>query len=137
MFFRRRTAKRLQDDRLHRAKRVLHPVFDLIEQEFARGIPTLLLTDVARNLRSTHDPAACVLDRRDRDRNIEERSVLVLTDGFKMLDPVAAADAPEYRVFLVMALFRDEREHRTADDLLGGIAEHALCGIVPALDDAI
>ena len=52
---------------------------------------TLLSSDIAGDLRGPDDPVGRVLDRRDTERDIEESTVLVLSDGFVMLNALAAS----------------------------------------------
>jgi hypothetical protein len=53
-----------------------------------------------------------------------------------MVDAFAPAQARKDRRFFVDVVRRHQHRHRTADGLLGGVAEDALRTLVPGLDDA-
>ena len=81
--------------------------------------------------------AVCRSDRRDGQGNRDEASILALADGFEMLDAPSGPDLRQHARLLRAAVGRNDRRNRTPDDLIGGIAEHALRRAVPGLDDAV
>src|ERR1700722_1973645 len=54
-----------------------------------------------------------------------------------MDDPVPAAQAGKNLLFLVPTILGDDECNMFADRLLGGIAEHVLSALIPALNDAV
>src|SRR5262249_29618516 len=95
------------------------------------------LGDIARRLRSADDIALLILDRRDRQRNLDEASVLAPADGFEVLDAFTPSDATEDFSLLILMIRRDEDGDRLADDLFRHVAEDPFGAFVPALDDAV
>ena len=93
--------------------------------------------DVARDFRGADNDAFCIPHRRDRQRNVDQRAVLAPPHGFIVIDAFTASDAPKDRRFLLLQVRRDQDGDGLADDLVGGVAEHALGALVPAVDDAI
>src|SRR5690348_54188 len=54
-----------------------------------------------------------------------------------MVDSFAGSELPEDLIFFVVQIFRNEPQHRAANDLLRGIAEHPIGSLIPALDHSI
>jgi hypothetical protein len=54
-----------------------------------------------------------------------------------MLEALASADLAEDHGFLVLPLFRDQRENGLPDYFARGVAEDAFRGRVPGLDDTV
>ena len=63
---------------------------------------------------------------RDRQRDIDPSTVFGNPNGLEMLDPFAAAEPLQDRMFLVMPLGRDDQGDRLAHGLAGRVAEQAL-----------
>ena len=93
--------------------------------------------DVARDFRGADNDAFCIPHRRDRQRNVDQRAVLAPPHGFIVLNAFTAPDARKDRRFLVLQMRRNQDGDGLADDLVGGVAEHALGALVPGADDAI
>jgi hypothetical protein len=66
----------------------------------------LLERDVARDLRRTDHPAAFVVDRRDRERDVDAATALRDPLGLEVPDARTGADPREDRVLLARALGR-------------------------------
>ena len=99
------------------------------------GLQALALGDVASHLGCADDHARRIADRRDRERDGHERSILALPHRFVVLDRLAPLDAPEDLRLLVDVVLRDQHGHRVADGLFRGVAEQALRPAIPAGDD--
>src|SRR5262249_55572608 len=95
------------------------------------------LRDVTGDLRGADDPSPRILDRRNTEGDIQERSILAHADGLVVLDPFAAADALENLPLLVPAVGRNDERDRLTDHLAGGIAKETLRAGVPGRHDAI
>ena len=85
----------------------------------------LCLGDVARDLGRAEDISRLIANGRYAERDIDERAILALADGFEMLNPLAAADARYDRVLFGQALVRDDDRNVLADRLLGVIQKAA------------
>src|SRR5271166_4308243 len=109
----------------------------LPEQQILPLFRPFALGNVAGNFGRADDISAEVSDWRNGQRNIDQASVLALSDRLVMVDPLTAADAFEDSWFLVVAIGRNEHRHRLADRFLARIAEEALRASVPARDDAV
>jgi len=81
------------------------------------------LGDVTGNFGRADDIAAEVSDGRNGQRNINEASVLALSDRLVMVDPLTAPDALEDSRFFFVAISGNEHSHRLADSFLARIAE--------------
>ena len=109
----------------------------LPEQQILPLFRPFALGNVTGNFGRADDIAAEVSDWRNGQRNIDEASVLALSDRLVMVDPLTAPDAFEDFGFFVMAIGRNEYSHRLADRLLARVAEEALRATVPARNDAV
>ena len=81
--------------------------------------------------------AGVVLDGRDRERHEDAPAVGPHPLGLEMVDPSPGLQAGDDLVLLRDAIGRDDERDVAADGLCGGVAEEALGGGVPALDDAV
>jgi hypothetical protein len=95
------------------------------------------LGDVARNFRRADDLALSIFDRRDRQRNIDAASILVLTQGFEVLDLLSPPDALENLQLLILPVRWNENRDRFADYFFRRISEYPLRALVPAGDNAV
>ena len=109
----------------------------LPEQQILPLFRPFALGDVTRNFGRADDIAAEVSDWRNGQRNVDEASILALSDSLVMVDPLTATDAFEDSRFFVVAIDRNEQSHRLADRFLAGIPEETLRAIVPARNDAV
>src|SRR6185437_12495603 len=92
---------------------------------------------VAGDLGDADDPPGVVLDRRDRQRDVDDGAVLAAPLRLVAGDPLAPADPLEDAGDLVALTRRHEQADVAADRLLGGIAEDPLGPGVPARDHAV
>src|SRR6185312_9601480 len=92
---------------------------------------------VAGDLGDADDPPGVVLDRRDRQRDVDDDAVLAEPLRLVAGDPLAPADTLEDAGDLVALTGRHEQADVPADGLLGGIAEDPLGPGVPARDHAV
>src|SRR5579859_4531549 len=97
----------------------------------------LLLRDVASNLGRADDAAVSVLDRRDAEGDVDERSVLSTADGFEVLQTLTPGDLGEDLLFLGEPFHGNDEGDGPADGLRRGISEEVFGPTVPAGDDAI
>src|SRR5208282_3397612 len=93
--------------------------------------------DVARGFRCTGNPAVRRLYRRNRERNLNQTPILAPAYGLKMIDTLAAPDAPQNLYFLSLALRRDQDRDGLADHLCGRVAKEPLGAAIPTANDAI
>ena len=106
----------------------------LLRRERRCGLP--LGADVPDNLRGANQLSIGATHRRHAYRDVNRPPVLAQPDGLEMFDALAAADARKNCVLLGLTVFRDQDPHGTAEDLGGGISEHALRCAIPGLDGA-
>jgi hypothetical protein len=99
------------------------------------GLPPL--GDVARDLRGADDATLGVAHRRNRQRHLDQPSVLAAADGFVMLDELAAGDGREDLLFFGMEVCRHQQGDRLADHLLGHVTVKPLGAAVPADNQAV
>src|SRR5579883_393423 len=95
------------------------------------------LSNVACDLGSADDATRAIADWRNRQRYVEQTPVFSATNGFKMLDPVAAADARKNAGLFALAIGGNEHSHRFSYRLLPAVAEQPFGTIVPGPDDAV
>lgn len=79
--------------------------------------------DVSGDLRGSHDAPGAILDRGDRQRDMDERSVFPSPERFIVIDTLAHADPLENPGFFVEPILRDQALHRLPDHFLVGVAE--------------
>ena len=135
-----RRARGTRAQRHHPARdgeQVLDAVAHLSEQKVLLFLGSPELGDVPGDFRRPDDPALGILDGRHGQRNLDQSSVLAPTNGFIMIDALAATDAVDNRGFLVEAVRRNHDRDRFADDLFGRIAEQPRRAPVPTGDDAV
>ena len=123
--------------RLRYRKQIIGPMIRFAGKQRYLLLAPLLLRNVAGDFRRADDRSCLVGHRRNGQRNINQASVLATPLGFEMIDRLAAADTIENAYFLVPALGRNDDRNRLADNLVGGIAEEALCRFVPRRDDTV
>src|SRR5271163_559124 len=88
----RRAAAQAHDgDR--QGEQVLDAMIHLPEQQVLPLLRPSALSNVTGNFGCADDIAAGVSDWRNGQRNVDETPVIALSDGFVVLDPLAAADA--------------------------------------------
>src|SRR5262249_44196505 len=95
------------------------------------------LRNVPGDFRRPYDLAVSISDGRDHQRNIDQAPILVLADGFVVVNALPGLDTAKNRVFLIMPLRRNVNCNVLADDFFGGIAKEPLCGLVPTRNDAL
>src|SRR4051794_22367365 len=101
------------------------------------ALQALCFGDVPRDFRGADDRAVRIADGRDAERDVDPRSVFSEPDSLEMIDAQALREPRHDLRFLEPELGRNEREHRTADDLAGFVAEDSCCAGVPAPDGAV
>ena len=101
------------------------------------ALAALSIADVAGDFRGADHVAALVANRRDRQRHVHERAVLVAADRFEVLDGQTLTDLLVHDIFLVLAFVRKDRDDGAADHF--GLAEavEALGGTIPRRHRAI
>ena len=115
-------------------------VLRLVEQ---RGLlldlplDAVVLGHVAQDLRQADDLALVVLHRRNRDKHIELAAVFAQAYALEILDSDALMGTVEDFLVLLHPVGGIKHFRRTADDFLGGIAEHPLGRSVPLGDLAV
>ena len=68
------------------AKRILDAVFHLFHKQLLLLLSPLALSDIPGNFGSADDPAIGIFERRYRQRDIDQTSVLAATDGIVMIN---------------------------------------------------
>ena len=117
--------------REHREELVLHPVGlvgDLAEP--------LVLGDVAGDFRGPDHRARCVPNRRHRQIDVDQRSVLALSPGLEVADSQASPDLRQDVRFFRQPIVRQDDADVAADRLLGSKAVHVHGRPVPGSDHA-
>ena len=66
-----------------------------------------------------------------------EAPVAALAHRFEVIDTPTGADRFEHGVFLGLSIVGNDATNRSADHLVGCVAEHPLGGIVPRQNDAV
>src|SRR5919109_636511 len=108
------------------------------EQLLALLLDASPLGDVTRDLRRADDAPGRITDRRDRDRHLDEMTVLRPAHGVEVRNLLAAAEPREHAFFLVASVVGDDQQHDWPPDGLGGRpAKHALRGAIPGRHDAV
>ena len=79
---------------LDRGQGILDTMFHLVHKQLLLLVSVLSLSDVSGNFGGADDPSIGILDRRYCQRNIDQTSVLVATDGIVMINALA----PPYAV---------------------------------------
>ena len=102
-----------------------------------RLLGTPALAYVAGDLRRADDRAVRRADRRDRERDRDQRAVLVLSNRLEMIDGLATANPGQDFRFLAEAVGGYDGRDRPADHFLRRVAEHALRPKIPRRDDAV
>ena len=138
----------LDHQRLHRVADRRQPVPQLVSQDreelvldpvgLAEHLARAFLErDVARDLRGADHAAAAIVDRRDRERDVDAPAVLREPHGLEVTDALARAQPRQDHLLLARALRRNDHEDRLADRLVGGIAEQPLGALVPGEDPTV
>src|SRR6185295_11197147 len=83
------------------------------------------------------DLAVGVVDRRNRERDLNSPTVLSHPFGLEVIDAFAAADGGQNPGDLVGALDGNEAGDRLPEHLLGGVSEDAFGAGIPTGDDAV
>ena len=110
----RRVGLREMHRRLHGRQDVLGPVLGLASEDSDLRLVTLALGNVAGDFRRADDFAFRILDRRNGQRNIDRLPSLRYSNGFIVLDALAAPDTFENLGLLVMPVRRNQNRDRLA-----------------------
>src|SRR5439155_19355038 len=102
-----------------------------------RGLRAPALADISRDLRHAHDFARLQADRRYRQRNRDQGSVLAPADRLEMLEGFTAPDFGKNLVFFKLALRRNDQTDGLTDDIISAVPEDPLGATVPGGDDAV
>src|SRR6266404_2770525 len=97
----------------------------------------LLVRDILRDFRGSHDTPGAILHGRNCKGNVEFSTVLAYADSFEMVDSLASLESLKNLCFLVPAVGRNDERNVPADRLLCGVPEHSPRTFIPAGDDAI
>ena len=100
-------------------------------------LPLLALGDVAGDLRGADDLAVVTPERRDRQGNRNQASILAPANRFVMFDALATLDALDHLALLVPPIRRDQDGNALAYDFFGHVAEEPRCRRVPRGEDTI
>ncbi len=119
-----------------RGKRVDHLAKSALALAQRRG-HSLLLADVARDLRRAHHVAPIIENRGNRQGDVHQTAVLATTDGFVVVDLFTATDAVEDAGLFVMSIGGNEHHHRLPDRFLGRVSEELFRAGIPTRDDAV
>ena len=109
----------------------------LPEQKLLSLPRALELRDVAGDFGGTDDLAFFIFDRRNSEGNIKETSILALTYGLVMINPLTATDTFEDFGLFVVPIGRNNEGHRPADGFVGRVAKKTLGPAVPTGDHAV
>src|ERR1700733_4055656 len=85
-------------------EQILDAMVHLPKQKLLSLPRALELGDVAGDFRGTDDLAFFILDRRNSEGNIKETSILALTYGLVMINPLTATDTFEDHRFFVVSI---------------------------------
>src|SRR5688572_16395874 len=97
----------------------------------------LPVTDVPGDLGCADDHTSFVVHRRYGERNRQRRAVLSTAYRLVVTDVSSRSDFTEDEIFFALAIVRNDHANRLANRLVGGVAEHALGGGIPQLNDAV
>ena len=117
-----------------------HGIGQLAESRFTRqklGPNPVALGNIASYFRCTDDAAMLIFHRRDGQRDIEQRAVFALADGFEVIHTFTTLQAAQDVRFFLQALGRNQNSDWLSDRLFSGIAEQTLSAVVPASNDAV
>ena len=98
---------------------------------------TLASRYVAAYFRCTDHAAVSIVDRRDRQRDVDSAAVFGDANRLEMLDSLTEPYAPQNVIFFLVAFGRNNQGHRLADRFVGRIAEQALRSRVPRGNDPV
>src|SRR5262245_23828074 len=118
-------------------KHVLHAVVELRVQCALMFFCSFACTNIASNLGGANDHTCGIAQRRNRERNVNQGSILATPDGFVVAHVFAAPNALQDRSCLVLAIWRKQNQARLADNFFGPIAKHPFRALVPTLDNAV
>ena len=110
-----------------------HARFARVERRFG----ALADRDVARRGRRADDPAAGIGDRRDRQPDVEQLSVLGAAERFELLDPIARSEGAENARELAEMRFGNHERDILPDGLRRRVAVHTLGPGVPRQNLAV
>nr|WP_246779904.1 hypothetical protein [Rhizobium sp. BK312] len=97
----------------------------------------LSLRNIASDLRRADNFAILIPDGGNRQRNVEERSILMLPYRLEMFDPPAIANVIDNCIFFMQAIVRDDDTDVPPHRLGGGKSEKSLGASVPAGNNAV
>ncbi len=121
----------------HRRQHVLGPMLSLPREYHNLSFMTLALGNVAGNFRRANGLACRVLDRGDRQRNIDWSSIFSDADRFLMVDAFTAAEAFENGRLFMPTFWRNQNRYMSSDDFLRQISKYPLGAFVPSSDNAV
>ncbi|GAO53758.1 hypothetical protein NMD1_00764 [Novosphingobium sp. MD-1] len=96
-----------------------------------------LVGHVARDLARADNPAFGIEHGRNRQRNADGRAILAQPDRFEVPHALSALDAADDRVFLALAIGRNQTADGLADHFRFFVPEDSRCGRIPAYDRAV
>src|SRR6476660_6229879 len=112
-------------------------MFHLFHKQLLLLLSPLALGDIPGNFGGPDDPSISIFERRYRQRNVDETSVLAATDRIVMINPLAPAYARKNFRFLTHAIWGNQDRDRLADGLFRLVAEQPLGTAIPTCDDAV
>src|SRR6476659_10250772 len=122
---------------LYRRQGILDAVFHLFHEQLLLLLSPLALVDIPSDFGSADDPAVGIFERRYRERNVDQTSVLAATDSIVMINTLPTAHAFDDFWIFIKAICRYQDRDRLADDLIRLIAKQPLGTAIPASNDAV
>jgi hypothetical protein len=92
---------------------------------------------VADDFRCAGDTPACVPDRSDGDRTIDEPALLRPANRFEMIDAFTAPQLVQDDVLVAHPVVRGQPVNRRSHDLVGAKTEDILRPVIPAGHDPV
>ena len=114
-----------------------HDFFQVLLALAQRHLCSLLLGDIAEDLRGARGCPARIPQRRNRKRNIDPAAILRETHCFVMLHSFARKQARQNTRFLLLAIGRNDSRNRLANHLFSPITQKPFRPRVPACDNPI
>src|SRR5579862_7644679 len=100
----------------------------LLPRRFPLTFHLLSERDVAGDFGGADDMTLGILDRRNRERDVQSAAVLGLPYGLEVVYLFAAPELTQHVVFLSLQLRRDDHSKRSTNCLLRRVSEHLLRG---------
>jgi hypothetical protein len=96
-----------------------------------------LFGDVACNFRNADNFPFRVFDRRNRQRNIDQLSILPATNRFVVIQRFTMANFSQNLLFFALPVFRNQSQDGFANDLFWFVSKDVFGALIPIGDDSI